>query len=390
MLSYEEALALVRSRIEPHGRVRRIPLLTAAGRVLAEEVVAEERYPRFDNSSVDGYALPFAAEAGARAPLAGVAPAGQAFEGRFDGAVRVLTGAPIPEGTYGVVMQEDVSRDGDAIVLREAVARNAFVRRAGSDVAKGETLLSPGVRLSAGGVALAASQGLADLAVADAVRCRVVTTGDEVVDFAETPSGAQIRDTNAPMMTLQARSAGCEVEHVRVVDDEDALREALGGDFDLILVAGGASVGDRDFLPGAVARLGEVVFHGVRMRPGKPILFGRIGPAWVFGLPGNPASAFVGFELFVREAVGRLLGCLRPEPRWTEAVFGEDRKAVGREDFARVVLRELDGTPVATPVGEQGSFGLRSLAFADGLARLPADRDVRRGERVPVLLLPAP
>jgi molybdopterin molybdotransferase len=215
----------------------------------------------------------------------------------------------------------------------------------------------------------------------------VLSTGDELVPVAEAPTGSQIRDTNGPMLSALVHSiTGRKVPVTRIRDDYQSLVHALdqaSRTSGLVIVSGGASVGDKDYVGKAVAELGTVFFHGVKIRPGKPTLFGKIGNAIVFGLPGNPASSFVCFELFVREAMMRLKGSDQPAITWLPMQMGEDHKAMGREDFVR---GRLESDQVVS-VGEQGSFGIVSPALADFLIRFPADRDVATGEMGVVAVL---
>lgn len=297
-----------------------------------------------------------------------------------------MTGAALPTNAFGVAMQEDVSVEGREIVLQCEVHVGDFVRREAADIGIGETVLSAGTRLSPGAIAVLASQGAETLEVFDRVRIGLLTTGDEIVEVTAVPGPSQLRNSNLAMLKAQVGRRGGEVvfeSHCPDRPDElDRRLRAIAGAADLAIVVGGASVGDRDYVASTVARLGAVAFHNVKIRPGKPTLFGSIEGSAVLGLPGNPASAFVCFELFGVEAIDALEG--KPSaPRWFYAPFGADHAGIGRDDFVRV---KFDGH-ATTPVHEQASYGLKSLAAAEALVRLRASLDHRAGELRPTLML---
>ncbi|MBN9504343.1 MAG: hypothetical protein BGO01_08505 [Armatimonadetes bacterium 55-13] len=392
LLTYDEALGIMREHLKGHGRVCEVPTSDCVGRVLAKEIFAVDAYPRFDNSAVDGYAIGTRedADAGRRLRIRNTTFAGDVEAPTIEPGecIRVMTGAPTPSNTFGIAMQEDVKRIGDFAVLEEAVAEGSHLRLRGSDGGVGDVLLPIGHRINAGSRGLLAAQGIRKVSVSESVSVAIVTTGDEIVDEHSVPGAAQVRDANGPMLETLGHSAGVvQVTKIHWPDEFESFCTELFGlaqVVDLILLSGGASVGDRDFVPRAIRELGHIHFHGVSMRPGKPILFGSIGSCLIFGLPGNPASGFVGFEVFVREAIRSLEGASECAPMWDEVRYVGTHLAMGREDFQRVEWR---GGGV-TAVSEQASFGLRSLALARGLARLPADRDVFDGDAVSVLRLP--
>ncbi len=376
LLSYIEALAVMRTKLKPHGRLIKESLREAQGLTLAADVRARTAHPKFDDAAVDGYAVGCredshdgsdlkVARVNAAGSVAGEAiPRGQT--------VRIFTGAPIPPGTHGLAMQEDVEVNAAAIVLRTEVQEGAHIRRAGSDFVADTVLLKKGDVLGPGALALLASQGVCKVTAFDHPRIGIVTIGDELVALGAKAATNQIYESNGSMLAAQAAFAGAGLVKRCLLGDTPAeLRtrlQELSSECDLIIVSGGASVGDRDFLPSAVAELGEVHFHGVRIRPGKPMLFGQINRVPVFALPGNPASSFVCFELFVAEAIHRLAARRIPAPLWLPVALRTEHTAVERDEFLRCTL--TDG--VAEPVSNQGSFGLRSLADGDCLVHLPA------------------
>ena len=394
--------------------VERLPLQEAAGRALAEPLIATAPYPVFDNSAMDGYVVGRAedAEKGTRLRLAGEVPAGSPPPSGVEPgtAIRILTGAPTPAGAFGVVMQEDVEVSDGWVVLNDGVREGAHIRRRGDDFTEGEELLQAGALLNPGALALLASQGIVSPATFMPPSCAVLTTGDELVPPSQTPGPGQIRETNGVMLTRLALEAGARIGEpphplqggdavTHLKDDQQETESALAElaeRNDLVIVAGGVSVGDRDLIPGTLGKLGEIHFHGVRIKPGRPVLLGRIGKCWLFGLPGNPGSAFVCFHIFVREAIVRLAGHANPEPLWLPVRLMDAYKSKNRDEFLRCRilpprLRERAGAGGALPeahiVREQGSFGLRSLAEADCIVRIPADTDHGCGHARSGLLL---
>ncbi|MEW5884683.1 MAG: molybdopterin molybdotransferase MoeA, partial [Armatimonadota bacterium] len=370
MISFEEALERVKTwsqRASPMA-VESVSLARAPGRVLGADARAQEPYPRFDNSAVDGYAIGCAedGQAGSTLQVAARVRAGDAplADPVAPGtAVRIFTGAPVPPEAWGIVMQEDVDAlDDGGIVVRAEAHPGQHIRRAGSDIASGEVVLEAGERINAGHVALLATLGIPEPSVRARVPVAVITTGDELVDASVAPGAGQIRDSNGPMLYSLGSSLGCDVSAPRHVRDsgealEGALREAAAS-HRIVVMTGGASVGEHDFAPSVAARLGEVLFHGVAIRPGKPILFAALGDTALFALPGNPAATFVGFHLFVRECVAGLLR-ERYEPRWFQVRFMNEHRTRERDDFLRATLDWTSTPPEARATQEQGSFALR-------------------------------
>ena len=388
----------------------RVPLLSARGRFAARERFAEVALPGFDNSSMDGYALPVPTggveehPAGARFRVVGEQPAGQTRAGlRLAGpgeAVRIFTGAPVPEGTGAVVMQEDVDVEGDEIALREPVTSGEFIRRAGGDLARGQRVVADGEPLTAAGLALLASQGWVDVEVGRCPRVAVLTTGDELRHpgdgRGESLAPGEIYESNGVLLAaLAAGMVGPEnVRTLHAPDEPDrldaALREALTGS-DVTIIAGGMSVGERDLVRGRLAALNAPVdLWRVRVRPGKPFAYGRSpgeNGAHVFGLPGNPVSAFVTFLLFVRPALRRLMGAgdaflgLPSFP--AEAATELTNAGVDRPHYLRGTLDESGRFHLA---GRQESHALFALSRSRALVRLEADETIPAGGAVRVLL----
>ncbi|MDR3688461.1 MAG: molybdopterin molybdotransferase MoeA [Fimbriimonas sp.] len=391
LLSYDEAVASIRSHVNCLNRRANRPVSESLGLAIAADLFSPTDNPLFDNSAVDGYAVSSDSDAveGRVLVIEGSNAAGESAGNLIapGTARRILTGAPTPTNTYGIVMQENTEVTGGAIRLLASTSVGAHIRRRGSDFRTGDCLLPVGSVIGPGQAAVLAFAGCTVANVFLPPKVSVVTTGDELVDPSEEPSGPMIRDTNSVMLSAQVKAATARSPRVRRVSDRmDMFCQVLAkeaGVSDVILVAGGASVGDRDLLETAMKQMGIVIFHGVSMRPGKPFLFGKLGNALVFGLPGNPASAFVCFEIFVRAALRSLGGWRSPEINWIHLPAGFVHPAVGREDFVRVVYNS--GKLQVTR--EQGSFGLASLATAHALARFPAEQSTVNGQLCPVLIL---
>ncbi len=372
-------------------------LSEALGGFLAEDLVATLDVPWADVSLVDGYVVRAAeVRAGASLRVSMEARAGAdvgALEVGTTG--RIFTGAPLPRGGDAVVMQEIVSRaDGDAVFSAEARVGQG-VRRKASDVAAGERIVARGTEVDAGLLGLAASQGRATLPVVRAPRVAILTTGDELRDPSQgpLPPGA-IYDANGPMLAAAVGLAGGRVVRcTRVPDDLEATRAALdeaARTSDLVVIAGGVSVGDHDMVHAALSALGvRQVLWKVRMKPGKPLAVGvRAGLPFV-GLPGNPVSAWVGFEVFVRPMLRRMLGDPRPHRAMGEVTLGASiRCSPDRTELARA---RLDAQGLAWPMPKQTSSALTSVVGVDALLVLPErEGELAEGERVRAMRLDGP
>jgi molybdopterin molybdotransferase len=374
MLTVPEALARILGMLSPVG-VETVPLVEAAGRVLAEPVAATRDQPPFRTTSMDGYAVRAADCApGARLRVVGEAPAGRAWAGVVGPgeALRVFTGAPMPEGADAVLIQEDADRDGDTATVREQPAPGAWIRPQGLDFRAGETVSAPR-RLSPADVALIAAMGAPRATVRRRPVIALLPTGDELVEPGGAPAPDQIFASNHYGLAgaLAARGAAPRLEPI-APDRPEALAEALAhaADADLIVTLGGASVGDYDLVQAA---LGDVAFYKVAMRPGKPLMAGRVAGTPVVGLPGNPVSAMVCGEIFLRPAVDALLGLPALAPAREPAVLGCAVEAEGpREHYRRARLERRAGALVAHPYGNQDSSVLSLLAGADALVVRPA------------------
>lgn len=385
-LSHDAAIEHLRARIDPVVATTEIPFGEAMGRVAAESVAARRAVPGHTNSAVDGYAFAHAdLAAHSQLPVVGRAAAGRPFKdpvppGR---AVRIFTGAVVPDGCDTVAMQEDCDVTDTPpiqVAIPTGLKLAANVRAAGEDVTAGDLLLQAGDTVRPQDMAALASVGQATLKCFQRPRVAVVSTGDEVrrVGTGE-PDLGQVFDCNAPMLMTLAALAGCEVSDLGIWPDaEDAVVERLSAaarDFDLVLTSGGASLGEEDHMADAIARLGQRHFWQIAVKPGRPLMFGQIGDTIVVGLPGNPVAVFVCFLMYVHPLLRRLGGAHWPEPRRypLPATFAVPSRKRGRREFWR-------GTTVATSSGlavdkfaRDGSGLISGLRAADGLIDIGED-----------------
>lgn len=365
-----------------------LPLLDAAGCVLAEDVTAAWPLPSFDNSSMDGYAVLAAdvATASAESPveLAVVddVPAGyRATERVSPGrAIRIMTGAPLPDGADAVVPVEATDAGTQRVRIASPVAAGSYIRRAGEDVVAGTPVLEVGTVLTARSIALATAVGRAEVRVHPRPRVVVISTGNELVDPGVPLRHGLIADSNSVMLVTAAREAGATAYRAGPVpDDEDRLMATLDDQLvraDLVITSGGVSMGAYDTVKAVLSRIGTVEFVKVAMQPGMPQGFGVLGDDAVpiATLPGNPVSAYVSFEIFVRPLIRRMMGFRDVHRPVVSAVCTAPFDSpAGKTQFARVQLRVEDGRYVAHPEGAQGSHILGGLARADALAVVPPE-----------------
>ena len=384
LIPVEEALARVlASAAAPLGS-ERAALEEAFGRVLAHDVVALRTQPPFINSAMDGYALRAADTASPPASLRviGEAAAGRAFDGEVGAgeAVRIFTGAPVPRGVDAVVIQEEAQREGDRIALSVPATVGDNLRPAGLDFAEGELLLPAGRRLTPRDVALAAAANHVALPVRRSARVAILATGDELVAPGETLGPSQIvASNNFTVAGIVEACGGIPIDLGIARDDlgalDAAIHEALDAEADVFVTLGGASVGDHDLVQKALIAAGmELGFWKIAMRPGKPLMHGRLGDLIVLGLPGNPTSSTICAILFLRPLIMALHGEPDPGADPTQAArLALDMNANGpRQDYARCALaRDADGALIATPAQAQDSSLVKVMAGADGLIVRP-------------------
>jgi molybdopterin molybdotransferase len=386
LLTIEEARARVLAALAPLPD-EELAVADALGRVLAEDVRAAHDVPSFANSAMDGFAIR-SGPAGRTLAIVGESRAGSPSPVAVgDGeAVRISTGAAVPDGADAILPAESAQDDGDAVTVQEDVAAGNHVRGPGEDLRAGATVLAAGAPLGPAELGLLVEAGRAAVRCGRRPRVAVLATGDELVAPGEPLAHGQLHNSNAVTLGALARRAGAELVHTSEVADDAAatraaIERALDGT-DAVLLTGGVSVGPHDHVKPALAALGvEEVFWRVALRPGKPMWFGRRGTQLVFGLPGNPVSAVVCFLLFARPALAALQGATDP-PQRGRAILGEAvPRQRTREEAVRVRLE--DGR--AMPTGPQGSHQLSSMLGADALAIVPrGEGDLEAGAEVEV------
>jgi molybdopterin molybdotransferase len=390
LLSETETLRQVLEAVTPTDP-EKIDTWEAGRRILAEEVAATVALPRFDNSTMDGYAVRAAgAVAGARLRLVGEQPAGPDLGLTLTdrGAIRIYTGAPIPKRADAVVMQEDCELAGADIIVREPVQRGENIRVRGGDLAEGQRIARAGTCLSSALLAVLASQGRESVRVYGRPKVAVLATGSELRTANQPLGEGEIFDTNRIMLAdLVKRAGGIPVAFDVVSDEEEAhlaaFERATGSD--VVVVAGGVSVGAKDLVKPTLQKLGcEMRLWRVAIKPGKPFLFGHLGKTLVFGLPGNPVSAFVTFLLFVRPAILRMGGVSEISPPAARVRAGEELTNAGdRPHYLRGQI--TDGA--FRPVGRQESHALFALSRANALVRVDARQTIASGMEVEAILL---
>ena len=396
LINHPEAVRLVLDNT-PRLPVENTPLEKAQGLVLAEDLEAKFDSPPFDNSAVDGYAVRSAdAEEGRVFRVVDEAPAGRPAEksvGEGE-AIKIFTGGVIPEEADAVVMVENTSGWGEEFELKKAATPGQNVRRSGEDMREGDMILGAGTEVGAPEIALTATQGYGELPVYRRPKVAVLSTGTELVVPGERDlSPGEIYDSNSFAMLAQTREAGAEAFRVAAAsDDADVLRDTIQRALesaDVVVTSGGVSVGEKDLVKSTLLDLGvEQVFWGVKLKPGKPVFYGMREDARFFGLPGNPVSAMVCFELFVRPALMEMMGREDKERPRVQVYFDERvSNRLGRMHAMRVSLERTERGWLARSVGAQGSGLVSSLAKADALALIGPESEVRAEEPVEAIVL---
>lgn len=407
MLSVEEAAKTVSQRIAKLP-VERIPLQDARSRILAENIIATNLLPPFDNSAMDGFAAR-SSELPATLPIVAKVAAGQVLTDAIPPgvAIRIMTGAPIPQGLDTVVIQEDAKVEGSMVTLPASPVGDN-IRKAGEDVAAGDIAVRAGERLNAAELGLLAALGVAEVPVARAPRVALIATGDELVSVGRpvTADGAnqsgslqlgpgQIYDSSAHTLAALIPGCGGIPTYIGIAKDDPITMAALiasAMDHDVVITTGGVSVGDRDHVRAALKAAGvELELWKVAMKPGKPFSFGMNGRVPVFGLPGNPVSTFVAFELFVRPALLAMQGAtVTQRPRAPVHLVRGYRKQAGRTHYVRAKVVRNGEHLVAHPHPKQGSAILSSLVGCNALVELPAaSTEILPNTVVPAILLEA-
>ena len=397
MLSVAEARTRVTAAFHPLGS-EQIGLMSALGRVLAADVAARVTQPPAAVSAMDGYAVRAddVASVPARLRIVGQAPAGGSFDAPVNAgeAVRIFTGGPLPAGTDTIIIQEDTTADGEHVVVREGASRGTYVRPAGLDFKAGDTLLTKGRLLTARDIGIAAAMNVPWLQVTRQPRIAVLATGDEVVMPGDPIGPHQIISSNGLSLAAFITACGAAPIHLGIApDDRGALKAMAQGAVgaDLLVTCGGASVGDHDLVRAALSETGmEMDFWKIAMRPGKPLMFGRIGVTPVLGVPGNPVSSLVCATIFLRPAIDAMLGHVAAPDWQSTALLGRDlSENDSREDYLRSRLsHDAQGRLVATPFDKQDSSMLSFLANADCLVvRAPRAPAIKAGATVSIVPL---
>lgn len=403
LLPVADALDRLLSAAKPTQRTEKVTLNEADGRVLAEDVAARLTQPPFDNSAMDGYAVRHAdiAELGSILKVVGTSAAGHAFDGtaRPGEAVRIFTGAPLPAFADTVLLQEDAEKlDGDRIRTTFLTPKGRHIRPRGQDFSEGDTLLRAGDVLDAGRLTVAAAMNHAELAVYARPRIAVLATGDELVTPGTPPGVSQIIASNTYGVSAIARASGAEIIDLGIVGDDkqtilEAVQKALALDIDVLVTLGGASVGDFDLVQPALGEAGmELDFWRIAMRPGKPLMVGRLGDVRIVGLPGNPVSSLVCSLLFLEPLV-RCLARLPAKDRVRKAIATVPVKENDhRQDYIRArITRGPHGLLRVTPFDKQDSSMMRIFAESEGLLiRPPNAPAIEAGAACDVLLMRQP
>ena len=408
LLNVDTALTNILDSVTKLGH-ETVPLIRALDRIIAEDIASPINLPSFDNSAMDGYAI-HAADSWAASEthpvsltvvmdiLAGAAPAGRLEKGQ---AARIMTGAPLPAGATAIIPVEDTDdnwQKGDSsppparVSIRRRADEGAHIRRVGENVPAGARVMAAGSLIRPAELGMLAAIGRAEVKVIRKPKTLILTTGDELVDIDQSPAPGKIRDTNSYTVAGLIRQAGGIPVRLPIASDSlDSIRKlyrtALDQQPDMLISSAGVSVGAADLVKVVMEELGDIRFWRINMRPGKPLAYGEIQGIPFFGLPGNPVSAMVTFEIFVRPALAKMAG-RRYQPQIIQAKTAADMQSDGRRSYNRVTLARIDGETVAQSTGIQSSGALMSMVLADGLAVIPEGaRFVPVGTELSVMLL---
>lgn len=401
MVTVEEAIERILGSVEPL-EAETISILDAMGRVLYEDAISPFDVPPLDNSAMDGYAI-IAGNTSQASPekpavmtITEEIKAGGSFEEKrvTDAtAIRIMTGAPIPEGADSVVEIESTLEEDERVLVFRRVARGENIRRAGEDIEKGSVVLRRGDRLKSSDIGLLASLNIDLIQVYSRPRVAIVSTGDEIVGVGEEIKPGQIRNSSSYTLYSEIENYNAIPEYLGIArDTKDAVRDKLlqALEYDVIVTTGGVSMGKYDFVKEAITDLGiEILIETIKMKPGKPCIFGRKGTKLFFGLPGNPVSTLVSFIQFVRPALLRMMGSDKLDKPLVNAVLEEEiRKKPDRKHFIRGYFTIRDGSLYVNTTGPQGSGILRSMSIANCLIIIPIGVDrVKAGELVTIQLI---
>lgn len=393
LITLGDALQLFGTLIAPVDGVITTPLDNALGRVLAVDVLSPVDLPYDRNSAMDGYAIaapencdqPFALQ------LSGTSWAGKPFEGRIEPGtcVRIFTGAVVPAGADSVVMQEQVSVEGEHVIFPAGTKAKLNIREQGEEVRHGELLCAQGKKISAADIGLMAAAGITHVNVKRQMKVGFFSTGDELIPLGKPLSTGKIYDSNSHVLPGLLTGQGLEAVNLGVLPDNKTLIKELieqaAETYDLLISTGGASVGDADYIKDVLADIGDVGIWKIAVKPGKPLIFGKVGRCYFFGLPGNPVSMMVTFSQLVAPVLNRLAGATPSKPLRLRAICTTDlKKSPGRQEFQRGVLTQDDaGQCFVASSGQQGSHILSSMSRSNCYIVLPSEcGDVQCGDTV--------
>jgi molybdopterin molybdotransferase len=395
MIPLEEAFEIIEKEVSKLPQ-KRIPLLEAVGCILEEDVASPIDVPQFANSAMDGYALRLADLKGDgpwKLPIQKVIAAGESSWGKLKSGYvsKIMTGAPIPEGADSVIPVEDASVDSDYVFIKQKPPEGEFVRPRGDDIKKGEQLCKKGTLLDPVAVGILASVGMSEVGATPRPWIAVLSTGSELVNPGDELTAGQIYNSNDFVLKSLLKKDGHEISYSfnTSIDDVDELcksiKESLA-DYDLVISSGGVSMGDFDLIPQAVKEIGgEILFHKVFVKPGKPVLLARVGKGWLLGLPGNPVSAVVGYHLYAKRIIAKLSG-LEYNVRGGKGVLGEDLSIRGsRFCYIGAKLEEGKGSIIVYPSVRQKSGRLSSISGINGFILAEGStRNVAKGTEVDI------
>lgn len=398
MIPVSKALKTI-TRETPTLGVKRIALEDAIGRVLAEDIIADSDLPPFNRSQMDGYAVKAAdtRETPVTLKLVGESAAGRGWRGKLKRgeAVRIMTGAAVPDGADAVQKLEVAKEEGDSLTLFEPTGKGRFIVPKGKEVMKGKTVLRSGERITSGNVSIPAAFGYAKVRVAKQPRVAIISTGSEIVDIKKKPGRDQIRNSNSIMLKALCEQAGAVATiYPNVGDDISDLKSQISEAIrkaDVLITTGGVSVGKYDLTKLALKELGaEIFFERVALKPGKPTVFGRLKKTLVFGLPGNPVSSAVTFYLFVRKAILQMQSARVSDLEHAVAIASKPIKSTKERDTFLPSALEItsDGGLLVEPVNWHGSSDFIGFSGADVLAFIPKGSSIAAGDAVSILLLP--
>ncbi|MFC1855593.1 gephyrin-like molybdotransferase Glp [Thermodesulfobacteriota bacterium] len=404
MLSAKKAIKLTLDDFRPL-RAEKLQIEAALARVTSEDVTSKKTIPKFDNASMDGFAVRHAdiKSAGNNNKVSlniiGESRCGVPFEGALkkNTAIRIMTGAILPNSADTVIKQEDVTLSADSVLISASVKKNNYVRFAGEDIKKGQTVLKKGSTISPADIGVLASIRHREVKVYKRPTVAILSTGDEITTLDDKSPGDNIIASNMYSLAAQIRDSGCKPVLLGIVkDDKKALKkklsDALKKKYDILITTGGISVGDYDFVREILLELGcKNLVHKVAMRPGKPFSFFTNSVTKIFALPGNPVSCLVSFELFVRPAIKKMQGLTTIFPRKLDAILMNNLKKIkGYNYFIRAIIKKTKSGYTAKPTGTQSSGVLMSMSRANGLIVAESKREtIEKGETVNVIVLDA-